>query len=175
MVGHDGCRHRRYGRWGSRSRGARVVSLATGCIFRLQVLGFLLGRRRGPAAMGGDRNNASGIVRHHEHPSGVDPVVVDECPAVGLQPAPVHLVDHEVEAPVAQVLLGNDREAVAWLDHVDLCPWLEPGEAIGFRGGRGGGGPEAYAGQPVLDNTRVGDVAPDCGCAYRDRLGQCDL
>ena len=122
--------------------------------------------------MGGDRNNASGIVRHHEHPSGVDPVVVNERPAVGLRPAPVHLVDHEVEAPVAQVLLGNDREAVAWLDHVDLRPWLEPGKTIGFRGG---GGPEARAGQPVLDNSRVGDVASNCRCAYRDRFGQCDL
>ncbi|HUD18770.1 MAG TPA: hypothetical protein VMQ59_16010, partial [Acidimicrobiales bacterium] len=89
-------------------------------------------------------------------------MVVDERPTVGLQPAPVHLVDYEVEPPVAQVLLGNDREAVAWLDHVDLRPWLEPGKAIRFRGGRGGGGPEAHARQPVLDNTRVGDVAPNC-------------
>jgi hypothetical protein len=102
-------------------------------------------------------------------------VVVDERPTVGLQPAPVHLVDHEVEAPVSQVLLGNDREAVARLDHVDLGPGLEPGKAIRFRRGRGGSGAETYAGQLVLDDSGVGDVAPDRGCAYRDRLGQCDL
>ena len=102
-------------------------------------------------------------------------MVVDERPTVGLQPAPVHLVDHEVEAPVSQVLLGNDREAVARLDHVDLCPGLEPGKAIRFRRGRGGSGAETYAGQPVVDDPGVGDVAPDRGCAYRDRLGQCDL
>ena len=80
------------------------------------------GPRRGPgrsSRRGAANSDDPGcVMRHDEHPTRVNPVVIDERATVGLHPAPVHLVDHQVEPPVAEVLLGDHREAVTGLDHV---------------------------------------------------------
>jgi len=59
-------------------------------------------------------------------------VIVSEGSAVGLDAPDVECVDLAVAGlPVAgEVVLGDHREALAWLDDDDLCAGGKPGESV---------------------------------------------
>ena len=109
-----------------------------------------------------------GCVRwHHEHPPRVDPMVIDQRAAVRLEPAPVQRLYFAVEAPIAQVTLCQDGEAISWFNDHNLRAGREPGETVGLawhvrRPGRG----TCPVARLVRYEARVGKMAPDCCRAH---------
>ena len=77
-------------------------------------------------------------------------MVVYQSATIGLQAAVVEGLDLAVQAPVAQVLLGQDGKAVPWLNHYDF-------------------GTLGKAGEPVLLAGNFSDVFGD-GCCVRDGM-----
>jgi hypothetical protein len=51
----------------------------------------------------------NGVGRHYKDPAHVYPVVVDERPAIRLEAAVIQCLDLAVQAPVAQMSLGQYR------------------------------------------------------------------
>jgi hypothetical protein len=69
-----------------------------------------------------DHECAHGVLRHHEHPARVDPVVINQSAAIWLDPATIERFQLAVQPPVTQISLRQDRQTVTWLYDHHLCP-----------------------------------------------------
>ena len=76
------------------------------------------GRRRGSGPVGGrgrrlavasHNERTDGVRGHHEHPTGINPVVVNQRSTVGLPPPEIEPFNFSIEPPVAEVPLCYHR------------------------------------------------------------------
>ena len=61
-----------------------------------------------------------GVGWHHQYPADVYPMVVYQSATIRLEAAVIEGLDLAIQAPVAQVLLGQDGETVPRLYHYDF-------------------------------------------------------